>query len=278
MLTVDKYNPNHTSVVTTGGCCFYLGVQSKVPIGDANAIAEYASGADEIVAELGIELEVGSDFEFFCSIPNQQPDRHAISPIFDPEESDVSASNAFWLIGRNAAGEIVLTQAIKLVRVGEAGFLNHMQKNLADYRPKGDRLDIAKSQINLTERAAKLSGDLCYYGELWIKNTYRGSCLTAIMPRLMFAIAISKWSPNVVFGIMEPLAACKGLAAREGFMHLEQGGLHWQGRTRSETFEEWLVWTTRDDFIFNMRVSLDMLAKLYPSRIDKKVAKQPQVA
>lgn len=254
------------------------GTHSKVPIANANAIANYASGADDIVSELGIKLEVGSDFEFFCSIPKLQPDRHAISPIFDPDESDVSASNAFWLVGRNAAGEIVLTQAIKLVKVGQAGFLNHMRKNLFDYRPKGDRLDIAKSQINLTDRAANLSGDLCYYGELWIKRTYRGSCLTAIMPRLMFAIAISKWSPNVVFGIMEPLAACKGLAAREGFMHLEQGGLHWWDRTTSETFEEWLVWTTRDDFIFNMRVSMQMLSNLYPSKTDKKVDKSSQVA
>lgn len=260
------------------GVVYCGGIQPKVPTGDADAIDRYTSGADNILSELGIKLEVGSDFQFFCSIPNQQPDRHAISPIFDPQESDVTAANAFWLVGRDAADEIVLTQAIKLVRVGDAGFLEHMQNNLSDYRPKGDRLDISKSQMNLTDRAAKLSGDLCYYGELWIKKTYRGSCLTAIMPRLMFAIAISKWSPNVVFGIMEPLAACKGLAAREGFMHLEQGGLHWWDNTTSETFEEWLVWTTRDDFIFNMRVSLEMLAKLYPNRTDKKVAKPSQVA
>lgn len=241
-------------------------------------ITRYASGAEQIVSELGITLEVGADFEFFCSIPGLQPDRHAISPIFDPDESDVSDTNAFWLIGRDAAGEIVLTQAIKLIPVGETGFLNHMKENLVDYRPKGDRLDIAKSRIYLTDRAAELEGDLCYYGELWIKKTYRGSCLTAIMPRLMFAIAISKWSPNVVFGIMEPLAACKGLAAREGFMHLEQGGLHWWDRASSETFEEWLVWTTKDDFIFNMRVSLDMLSKLYPNRIGEKSDEASRVA
>ena len=153
-----------------------------------------------------------------------------------------------------------------------------MSENLVDYRPKGDRLDISKSRIVLTDRAARLSGDLCYYGELWIKNTYRGSCLTAVMPRLMFAIAIAKWSPNVVFGVMEPLAACKGLAAREGFMHLEQGGLHWWDRVSSETMEEWLVWTTLDDFVFNMRVSPQMLAQLYPSRTDRKTANVSQVA
>ncbi|WP_337660351.1 hypothetical protein [Anderseniella sp. Alg231-50] len=245
---------------------------------DTKSIAKYIAGAESIVSELGITIEVGSDFDFFCSIPKLQPGRHAISPIFDPEESDISSSNGFWLIGRNESGEIVLTQAIKLVPVGKSGFLDHFENKLADYRPKGDKLDIAKSQIHLTDRAARLSGNLCYYGELWIDRSYRGSCLTAVMPRLMFAMAIAKWSPNVVFGIMEPLAACKGLAAREGFMHLEQGGLHWWDRAASETFEEWLVWTTRDDFIFNMRVSLDMLAKLYPTRTDKKAAKVSKVA
>ena len=242
------------------------------------AIAEYIAGAENVVSALGITIEVGSDFEFFCSIPKLQPDRHPVSPIFDPDEAHISDSNGFWLIGRDAAGEIVLTQAIKLIPVGEAGFLAHMTESLADYRPKGDRLDISKSRIYLTERAAGLSGDLCYYGELWIKSSYRGSCLTAVMPRLMFAIAIAKWSPSVVFGVMEPLAACKGLAAREGFMHLEQGGLHWWDRVASEIMEEWLVWTTRDDFIFNMRVSPQMLAQLYPSKADRKSAKVSQVA
>ncbi len=244
----------------------------------AKAIAEYIAGTEKVVSELGITIEVGSDFEFFCSIPKQQPERHDVSPIFDPSECAVSASNGFWLIGRNISGEIVLTQAIKLVPVGDAGFLSHLSENLADYRPKGDRLDIARSQVHLTDRAGRLSGDLCYYGELWIKRSYRGSCLTAVMPRLMFAIAIAKWSPNVVFGVMEPLAACKGLAAREGFMHLEQGGLHWWDRVSSETMEEWLVWTTKDDFIFNMRVSPEMLSKLYPSRIAKEPAKVAKVA
>lgn len=245
---------------------------------ETDAIAKYIAGAETVVSELGISIEVGSDFDFFCSIPKLQPDRHAVSPIFDPDESSISASNGFWLIGRNASGEIVLTQAIKLIPVGEAGFLSHLTRDLADYRPKGDRLDIAKSQVVLTDRAASLSGDLCYYGELWIKGTYRGSCLTAVMPRLMFAIAIAKWSPNVVFGVMEPLAACKGLAAREGFMHLEQGGLHWWDHVSSEIMEEWLVWTTRDDFIFNMRVSPEMLSNLYPSKTAKKPAKVPNVA
>ena len=83
------------------------------------AIAEYIAGAERVVSELGITIEIGSDFEFFCSIPKLQPDRHPVSPIFDPDESSISDSNGFWLIGRNAMGEIVLTQAIKLIPVGE---------------------------------------------------------------------------------------------------------------------------------------------------------------
>ena len=160
----------------------------------------------------------------------------------------------------------MFTQAIKLISLGSRGLLRHLDENLGDYRPKGDRFDISRSEIQLTDRASGLSGDACYYGELWIQKPYRGGCLTAVIPRLMFAIAMLKWSPNLMFGIMEPLAACKGLAAREGFMHLEQGGLHWRDRKSSETFEEWLVWTTKDDFIFNMRVSLDLLSKLYPGK------------
>ena len=232
---------------------------------DTYLLGRYIAGAERIVSALGITIEFGTDFSQFCSIPEKQPDRHPVSPIFDPLETTVSESNAFWLVGRNAACEVVLTQAIKLIRISrQAGLLDHLRSNLADYRPHGEKLDVSRSKVDLTPRAAGLAGDACYYGELWIKKPYRGGSLTAVMPRLMFAVAMLKWSPQFVFGMMEPMAACKGLAAREGFMHLEQGSISWQQLASHESFEEWLVWTTMDDFLFNARVPLDMLAKLYP--------------
>ncbi len=238
-----------------------------VQVQDIYLLARYIAGAEQIVSDLGITIEFGTDFTQFCSIPEIQPERHPVSPIFDPLETAVSASNGFWLVGYDAAREVVLTQAIKLIRIdGQSGLLDHLRRNLADYRPYGDKLDISKSKVELTPRAAGLAGDACYYGELWIKKPYRGGSLTAVMPRLMFAVAVLKWSPQFVFGMMEPMAACKGLAAREGFMHLEQGSFQWQQYASNEPVEEWLVWTTMDDFLFNTRVPLGMLARLYPDR------------
>ena len=238
-----------------------------VQVQDTYLLARYIAGAEQIISDLGITIEFGADFSQFCSIPEMQPARHPVSPIFDPLETVVSASNAFWLVGRNAAHEVVLTQAIKLIRIdGCGGLLDHLRSNLADYRPYGDKLDISRSKVDLTPRAAGLAGDACYYGELWINKPYRGGSLTAVMPRLMFAVALLKWSPQFVFGMMEPMAACKGLAAREGFMHLEQGSFQWRQFASNEPLEEWLVWTTMDDFLFNTRVPLGMLARLYPDR------------
>lgn len=88
---------------------------SVVLVNHIYAITKYVSDAKKILSGIGTKIELGSDFDLFCSIPELQTDRHAISPIFDPTESSISASNAFWLIGREASGEIVLTQATKPV-------------------------------------------------------------------------------------------------------------------------------------------------------------------
>ena len=68
-------------------------------------------------------------------------------------------------------------------------------------------------------------------------------------------MALLEWSPDFVFGLVHPLAACKGLAAREGYMHLAPGGILWQQTEDNDIFEEWLVWMSREDIQHVMRFS-----------------------
>jgi hypothetical protein len=203
-----------------------------------------------LLEDHGLCLAVGNDFRHFRDIPLRQPVRPHVAPIFDPAVQQLHPEKAFWLTASTPAGEVVHTQAVQLLDLGGRTLGEHLTSQLGAYRPHGTKLDMSRSLTRQTTATSDLKGRICYHGELWIKggkNGYRGGSLTALLPRLMLAMTMHKWQPDYIFGVMEPGAACRGLAAREGYMHLEQGSVLWHDPGSSEPFEEWIVWLGKQD-------------------------------
>ncbi len=232
----------------------------------------------DLAESFGISVEFGTDFSFFCSIPKRQPERHFINPIFDPRYSELDASNAFWMICRNSNREIVHTQAIKLLRLNEDYLDEYFRKNIWDLRPRGYHYDPSKTTWHLTPSSEKISGLVTYHGELWMKggpNGFRGGCLTILLTRLMLLKAIARWSPDFMFGFQSPLTTSRGLAAREGYMRIEQRSILWYQYNCKEPMEDWLVWMNREEALFNLRLPAYFFYDLFEkTRMEKAQAKQ----
>jgi hypothetical protein len=228
----------------------------------------YISSIKQVAASKGVYLEIGTDFKSFCEIPNTQPLKGNIAPLFDPEFSSVSSANAFWVKGVNNKGEIIHTQAARLIDLTGINLSDHLKHYLRDYRPYGDKINSELSTISLSPVSSKISGKLCYHGELWLKSGRNnlGGSLTAALTRIVPAMCSLLWSPDYFFGIMEPHAACKGLLAREGYTHLEQGSIFWHRTTNQEPMEEWLAWMSQEDLEHMMLVSPEKFDSWYPAR------------
>ncbi|MDX1402243.1 MAG: hypothetical protein R3245_10000, partial [Kiloniellales bacterium] len=94
----------------------------------------------------------------------------------------------------------------------------------------------------------KITGRVCYHGELWLKGGpkgYRGKGFSSVLPRLAIALSLMEWSPDFIFGFMYPHSVHNGLPGREGYMHCEPGV--WQTSDARTLSEEWLVWMARED-------------------------------
>ncbi len=233
---------------------------------DTLSTVQYIGAITEMATSLGVHLRVGTNFDEFRDIPKSQPQRAPIAPIFDPDFSDISSSNGFWVSGCNDVGEIVHTQAMCLIDLSGSNLAEHMQTRLGDYRPHGDKINADQSHCILTPAASAITGKVAYHGELWLKggpNGYRGGCLAAILPRLVLATSLLRWPLDFIIGIMEPIAVCRGLAAREGYMHVEQHSILWNQPGASVPFEEWIVWMSGDDARFNLRVPPETLRELF---------------
>lgn len=219
-----------------------------------------------LLEDNNLHLKTGTDFEYFRNIPLKQPIRPHVAPMFDPAVQQLDPEKTFWLTASAPSGEVVHTQAIQLLDLEDKTLGEHLTARLGDYRPHGNKLDLDKSRARQTVATSNLRGQVCYHGELWIKggkNGYRGGCLTALLPRLMLAMAMRRWRPDYIFGVMEPGAACKGLAAREGYMHLEQGSVLWHDPGSSEPFEEWIVWLGKQDIPHLLAVDPQRLFQMF---------------
>lgn len=207
----------------------------------------YMSNLFYLAKKAGIELDVSTDFDFLKSFRSSQNERQAIYPTFDVEKSYIDPTNGFFIIGKNDQGEIVHTQAMRLLDLTEYNLEEHLYYHRHKYITPGT-VDFSTTRYKPTPSMKNINGRVCYHGELWIKpgdDGYRNGTITVLVARFALTIAYMNWAPNFIFGFMYPGIACRGLAAREGYVHLEPGG--WYCSESDTTIEEWLVWLSYDD-------------------------------
>ncbi|WP_420346207.1 hypothetical protein [Pelagibius sp.] len=224
----------------------------------ANSLYEsirYISDIIHVSQARGLTLEVSTDFEEFRRVRSAQPERSTLYPMYDVASSYIDATNGFWIKGLDENGELVHTQAMRLLDLSGISLADHFRLHRHKYMTPGDTDDPSQFVYSPTPGSQRITGRVCYHGELWLKDGggkgFRGTGLTTILPRMALALSLMQWSPDYVFGFMYPLAACKGLAAREGYMHMEPGFWHTPGS--SESFAEWIVWMAKEDIEHLMR-------------------------
>ncbi len=231
----------------------------------------------QLLFSRGIRLEFGSDFSQFKELSGSVVEKGEIHPAFDPDEDLIEPLKGLWIIGRNNKEQIVHTQAIKLLDLGEREFGSYLLDHLSDFRFGGWDLDFAQSQIHLTRAASEMTGQLTYHGELWLKggpDGIRGGAEAALLTRLLLMIVQVKWSPDFMIGFQSPQVCCRGLSLKEGYARNEQRSLLWHRKDGGEPLEDWLVWMSREEALFNLRIPPTDIQAL----LDKPVRPKPQLA
>ena len=190
---------------------------------------QFVSVICEIAESRGIHIRVCSDFEAFQEALKAQREAPPIYPMFDPACSYVDLANGFWIMGIDDNGELVHTQAVRRLDLTDCSLAEHLALHHQKYVIQGHPIDKSRSIYDRAPAWQSITGTVCYHGQLWLKggeNGYRDRALTATLPRLALALSHMKWSPDFIFGFISPTLACGGLAAREGYAHMEPGIWH----------------------------------------------------
>ena len=220
----------------------------------------FVSVISEIAASKGIHIRVCTDFEAFQKALKEQDEAPPIYPMFDPACSFVDPANGFWIMGADDKGELVHTQAVRRLDLSNSSLAEHLSLHHQKYVLQGQAIDKTRSIYDRAPAWQNITGSVCYHGQVWLKGGkkgYRDRALTATLPRLALALSFMKWSPDYVFGFINPLLACGGLAAREGYAHMEPGIWHVPDGLDSD--QTWLIWVDNDDIEHLMRFPPDNL-------------------
>ena len=220
-----------------------------------------------LIKHMGVTLQTGTDFEVFNFLASDSDREQPLDPIFRSIESDIDEVDGIWLIGRDSNNEIIQTQAMRSLELDGKTLESFMDERLEEIRPGGEQVDLYKTNWRLSPAACKISGLVFYHGGLWIRKDFRGGAFACLLTRYLIAKTILLFRPDYLIGLQAPFTSCRGLSAREGYMHLEQRCIQWKFHNHENLFEDWLVWMSSEEAEFNLAVPPEDFYALFEKQV-----------
>jgi hypothetical protein len=165
---------------------------------------------------MGIRLRLRHDFPELLFINKQQIARgnwYRLPDNFNPEYSDLTPENSYWISGEDVSGEIVLTQAGRIYYWPESTLEQEARMMFYAGRDTGQRCVVT------AEAAKSITGIVFCAGSHWIRPDLRGRQFSHLLARLGRAYAVSRWPVDWGIGLVAPVLVEKGVAAGYGYKH-----------------------------------------------------------
>jgi hypothetical protein len=212
-------------------------------------LSKRLSGMLRELQEAGLQIEIGDDFAKYRAYRSQQPDRGPIYAMFDVASSYIDFSNGFWICGFNASGELVHTQAVRLLDLSGISLATHLDIHRRKYITPDTTPDPDLTSYSGPEALQTITGKVCYQGDFWLRaqglGGPRSQGVTSILSRVLLEIMVETWNPSFVFALVPKKLAAKGAHLRYGYSHCEPG--HWLGPDQQVTEEDYLIWMGAND-------------------------------
>ncbi|HEC71028.1 MAG TPA: hypothetical protein ENI28_04355, partial [Roseobacter sp.] len=117
----------------------------------------FAANCIALLQSAGISVTVGYDFDTYKEILEKARPGHVLGMPFDPELHTLTQSNAFWVVGRNGKGEVMHTQAMRLLDLQGANLAEYMRCSYTDFPPPGVDIDLQRSRYRAGPGAHRIS-------------------------------------------------------------------------------------------------------------------------
>ncbi|MCH2165705.1 MAG: hypothetical protein MK098_13775 [Marinovum sp.] len=210
---------------------------------------ERFSGCLRELEDAGIHVELGDDFQKYRRLRLRQTERSGVYPMFDAQRSFVDHTNGFWVCGYGPDGDLVHTQAVRLMDMSDITLADHLALHRHKYITPDSTPDPDNTSFVGPRALATITGKVAYHGDFWLRSKGlagpRGNGATAVLSRMLIEIAALAWNPSYIFALVPKALAVKGLHLRYCYSHCQAG--HWIGPDKQVTDEDHLIWMSADD-------------------------------
>jgi GNAT superfamily N-acetyltransferase len=182
--------------------------------GPAQLLSSFVLEGDKAARRIGIRLRLRHDFDELLYLNRQKVANGTWYPLmrlFNPEMSDLTPENSYWLAGENEQGEIVATHAGRVYYWPNSTLEQEVDELLYGRRDNVERCIVTAADARL------VTGVVVYGGSAWVRPDYRGQRLSQLLPRLGRAYALARWPIDWGISIVAPVLVEKGVAAGYGY-------------------------------------------------------------
>ena len=188
-------------------------------------------------------------------------------PVFDPSRGLFDPGSALCLLGRNEAGEVVVTQAARFFDWrgttfhDEATSLRLLYRDPDAWRREGEAVEVTAPSARL------ITGKVAYTGAHWCRPDFRGKGLPGITPRIARTLAIAMWDIEVACTLMVEDVYARGVAQRAGYFNSE-----WSVELKNTplgTLRTALLWSRRDEIVADLENFLANLVSAEAGAVER---------
>src|SRR5712692_10773399 len=211
-----------------------------IKYGPAALLGRFVIAADRAARRKGVLLRVRHDFDELVELNKFYVKRDLWYPIldaFNPRCAELTPENAYWISGENEDGEIVMTNACRV--------LDWTGTSLAEQACSlWYGRDIGQRCVVTADMAHQITGVVAWGGASWVRPDYRGRHLSYLVPRIMKAYACARWPIDWSICYIGIENVSRGLAATYGHKNLSYS-ITYPG---SHLGEMVLAYTSADQF------------------------------
>ena len=189
--------------------------------GDISLLGRTILAAEELCRAEGVVLSFATPQQFLEANQANRETWLPIASILNPNFSNVSADNSFFILGRNSTNEIVACQACRLFDWRGSNFKVECESLRLWYDDPIKKKKPGEVARVTSFAAAGTSGLVAYSGAAWYRPDHRGKGLIGFLPRLARAYASGLWNVDSVVTLMAENNIKRGVSTRAGWRNME---------------------------------------------------------
>jgi hypothetical protein len=236
--------------------------------GPIDLLGRFFLKADQAARQRGISLSFDTFEHLLKTNERNRASWRPLIPVFNPKNGGLNFENSFCILGRNHEGEVVAAHAGRLYNWPKTTYYEEATA-LRLFYADPDKMKCPGEECAITAQATRdISGNVVFSGAAWYRPDYRGCNLSAILPKLGKAYALTRWNPDSIVSMMVEDVYQRGFAPRFGYNNVD-----WEILMRNSALGNVrlaFVWMNAQKLIEDLsRFSVQL-----PAEIDSRVLKR----